>query len=372
MRRAAAMFILSAGLLGCENPPEWWKKSLNKPSPPISVPTSAEPASRPAVAPAPRPATRPATRPAARPTTPLPVPPKPVTASPKPAPKPAPRPGAEVMAYVNDRPIYMAELTELLITGHGIALAQQLVANELVSQQAAKQGIAVTKEELDAEHTKTLRNMFGNVSDPNQQERLLDQLLARNHVSEPQWQLTMRRNALLAKLAVKQVVVGEEDLRAEFDRRYERKVEVQHIQTASLADAQKVLRELASGEDFTAMVAKYSTGPSAKNGGMLAPFGVKDTGTPPAIRDAGLALRKIGEVSDPIQIGTAFHVIKLIRTIEPKDVKYETVKAALLEPVRARKIKALQQDILQILIRGGRVQYVHPVLKEQAEKGTTP
>ncbi|MGB2821722.1 MAG: peptidylprolyl isomerase, partial [Phycisphaerae bacterium] len=288
-----------------------------------------------------------------------------------PAPVPAPA-GGEVMAYVNDRPIYMAELNRLLVAGYGMSVAQQLVANELVREQAERQNVTVSEDDLDAEHDRTLRSMFGTVDDPNQRERLLDQLLTRNRVSEQQWRLTMRRNALLAKLAEKQLTVTEDDLKEEFGRQHERKVQVQHIQTASLADAQEILRKLASGEAFAAMVAKHSIGPSAKDGGMLAPFGVKDTGTPPAIREAALAMRKVGEVSEPIQIGTAFHLVKLIRIIEPKDVKYELVKGALLAAVRERKIKALQQDILQILIRGGAVRYVNPILKSQADKESQP
>jgi len=147
---------------------------------------------------------------------------------------------------------------------------------------------------------------------------------------------------------------------------------VQHIQAATLSDAQKVLRELASGEKFSRLVAKYSIGPSAKDGGMLAPFGAKSTGTPPALREAGLAMRKIGEVSDPIQIGTAFHVIKLVRIIDPQDVKFDDVKAKLHAAVRKRKLAALQQDMLQILIRGAKVQYVEPTLKAKTEEGTRP
>jgi foldase protein PrsA len=302
-----------------------------------------------------------------------PPPPKPTPPGPAPLPKPPLPPaalGGPVMAYVNDMPVYMSELDRLLVAAFGLGVAQQLIANRLVDEEGRKQGLSVTDAEAQAEHERTLTEMFGDVKDANQRQRLLQQLLARNRVSEEQWDLTMHRNALLAKLAAKRVVVTEEDLQDEFGRTYERKVEVMHIQVASLSDAQKVLRELASGAEFGALVAKYSIGPSGKEGGLLAPFGAKDAGTPPALREAGMALKKIGEVSDPIQIGTAFHLVKLLRIIEPKDVKFEDVKAALTETVRKRKTALLQQDILQILIRGARILYVNPTLKAQVEKGS--
>ena len=389
MRKGTIGLLLATALGGCENAPDWLRLGPKRDEMPVSMPTEAEAATQPA-----GPTTAPSAANVPAPTPPAPEPPLPpapeamaagtATAAPTaapapkafPAPPPATAPPAPpagdgaVMAYVNNEPVYMATLTELLIAGYGTGVAQQLIANELVRQEAARQGVSLTEADVQAENDRTLEEMFGKIDGADQRERLLGQLLDRNRVSAEQWDLTMRRNALLGKIAGKRLVVTEDDLKEEFGRQYERKVEVQHIQTPTLADAQKVLRELASGEEFTKLVTQLSVGPSAKEGGMLAPFGVKDTGTPPAIRDAALAMRKIGEVSDPIQIGTAFHVIKLVRVLEPENVKFESVRGTVEAAVRERKLRALQQDILQILLRGARVQYVHPVLKAQAEKGT--
>jgi len=348
MRRGAAILVLACVLGGCEDPPEWWTQRFGQPEPPAPLPT------------APPATTQPAGADDANAATP----------APRETPTPAPTAqGGTVMAYVNGKPVYMAGFVDLLVRGYGMGLAQQFIANELVRQEAARQKVTITDEDVRAQHERTLRDMFGGVEDPNQQDRLLEQLLDRNKVSRQQWGLTMRRNALLAKLAGKRVVTTEADLKQEFARQHEQKVEIQHIQVATLADAQRVLRELAGGAEFTALVNKDSVGPSVKNGGLLPAFGARDTGTPPAIREAALAMTKIGEVSDPIQVGTAFHVVKLLRIIEPKDVKFEDVREQMRQAVRARKVQALQQDILQILIAGARVEYVNAVLKAQADTG---
>ena len=432
MRKAIVVVAVSAALAGCGGLPTWMGGRPTNPEPPVSMPTSAIPATQPAEAPgapaaptappvpvdvspavpiappAPEPepadltAGEPTAGPVSVPPTP-PIPPEPTPApksvptptpvpapeptpeaapTPVPTPVPAPKPvpprpapadaGGPVMAYVNDRPIYMATLNRLLVSGYGMGIAQQLIANELVLAEAARQGVSVTDEEVQAEHERTLREMFENVEDANQRQRLLKQLLVQRNTSQEHWDLTMRRHAILGKLADKNLTITEEELQDEFGRQYERKVEVRHIQTATLADAQRVIRELASGEDFSAVVAKYSVGPSAKAGGVLAPFGGKSTGTPAPIREVALEMRKIGEVSDPIQIGTAFHVIKLVRIIEPQDVRFEDVKDGLLLSVRKRKLAAMRTDILQILIRGARVRYVNPVLKAQDDEGHQP
>jgi foldase protein PrsA len=287
-----------------------------------------------------------------------------VNAPPKPA-----QPGRPVMAYVNGEPVYMDQLNQLLISGYGMVVAQQLVANELVRQEAQRKGLTVTDAEVEAEHQRYMDSLFPTVTEANQRQRLLEQLLKKNNVSQDQWNLTMRRNTLLAKVAENQVQVAEEEVKEEFGRQYERKVRVQHIQTANLADAQKVLKDLADGAEFTALVNKYSIGPTADKAGLLEPFGTKDTGTPPALRQVAMGMKKVAEVSDPIQVGTAFHILKLLAIIEPDNVKYEDVRAALAAEVRKRKAVALQQDILQILIRGGKLQYVDPILKSQADRG---
>ncbi len=396
MRNFILVLVTAATLAGCSSSSfsTWRMPSRNAGTTPVSKPTEALPAEKPAPAPAvaaaPAPAAPavPTTAPAAA------VPAAPMVVAepkvPKPAPKPAPvpepemvtapdpivnappkpaQPGRAVMAYVNGEPVYMDQLNQLLISGYGLAVAQQLVANELVRQEAQRKGITVTDAEVEAEHQRTMDTMFATVTDANQRQRLLEQLLKKNNVSQDQWNLTMRRNTLLAKLAESQVQVTDDEVKEEFDRQYERKVRVQHIQTANLADAQKVLKDIAEGAEFTALVNKYSIGPTADKAGLLEPFGSKDTGTPPALRQVAMGMKKVGDVSDPIQVGTAFHILKLLAIIEPENIKFEDVRARLTADVRKRKAVALQQDILQILIRGGKLQYVDATLKSQADLG---
>jgi len=379
-----ALFLATAALAGCYSSgfSTWRLPSRSGNTTPVSKPIEAMPAEKPAPAPTTAPAAvaataapgPTATAPAPAPVTPALAPahePKMVTA-PEPivtAPSRPAQPGRAVMAYVNGEPVYMDQLNRLLISGYGLAVAQQLVANELVRQEAQRKGLAVTDAEVEAEYRRTVEGMFPTVAEANQRQRLLEQLLKKNNVSQEQWNLTMRRNTLLAKLADKQVQVAEEEVKEEFDRQYERKVKVQHIQTATLADAQKVLKDLANGAEFTALVNKYSLGPTADKAGLLEPFGSRDSGTPPALRQVAMGMKKIGEISEPIQVGTAFHILKLLAIIEPENIKYEDVRARLAADVRKTKAVALQQDILQILIRGGKLQYVDPILKSQADQG---
>lgn len=282
---------------------------------------------------------------------------------------------SDVLAYVNGQPIPMKDIYELLLRSHGLEMAQQLVASELVNQAAAKQGVTVSDAETAAESEATVQRMFPDVKEPSQRMKLLEQLLERRNVTSQQWMLAMRRNVVQRKLAEPTVQVTEEDLRAEFAERYGRKVVVRIIETASAEEMQRVVTELGNGASFVAMVRKYSKNPSAAMGGMLPPIGKKAMGLPPALRDAALALDKPDELSKPIQVSTAFYLMKLEKVMEPTAARYEDVREKMSAEVREQKLAAAQQRILLELIRdarvNNRVQYVNPIIKRQADSDTT-
>ena len=290
---------------------------------------------------------------------------RPVATSPAP---PAERAPGEVMAHVNGQPIYMASLYEMLLEEHGVKLAQQLIADELVRQAGAEKNLTVTEAEIQAEHDQTLRNMFPQIDDPAQLERLLDQLLVRRELSRDLWRRTMRRNVLLGKLAAPQVQITEPELQEEFGAQYGRKVVVRHIQTAGLAEAQDVLKRLRAGEDFAKLAAEVSTNPSAAQGGLLPPIGAKVEGLPPAIRQAALAMNTPGELSEPIQVQTTFHVLRLEEVLPPQGVNFQDVRGRLEADLRAKKLMALRNRVLADLARSANVEYRDPILKRRAEE----
>ncbi|MCK4602063.1 MAG: peptidylprolyl isomerase [Phycisphaerae bacterium] len=276
---------------------------------------------------------------------------------------------SEVMAYVNGEPIYMSRLTDILIRGYGRGISQQLVATELVRQAVRAEGATATDADIQAESDRTLKGIFGEVPESDQRERLLRQFQARSRITGEQWELIIRRNAMLRKLAERQVAVTDEQLREAFGQRYGRKFVVRHIQVGSLDEAQKMLKTLDEGADFAELARKHSAHPSGRDGGLLPPISDK---TPGVIGQATRAMKKKGEISDPILVGEAFHILKLEEIIEPKDVKFEDVRDELAAAVREESIAVLQRRIMIDLVRNaqkeGQIKYVNPVVKALAEK----
>ena len=270
--------------------------------------------------------------------------------------------GREVMAYVNGQPVYMDALYELLLGGPGRQFALELVRHEMVRQAAEKQGITVGEQDLKMEHKRLLKIFFPQIEQDADRERALGQLLVLNQVSRKQWEMSVHTSALVHRMASPEVEISDQELQDEFGRQYGRQVIVRHIQTAKLAEAQEV-KELAATQDFAALAARYSINLSARDGGRLPPIGPKTEGVPPAIRQTALTMKKVGEISDPVQTGTTFHILKLEQIVEPKKVKFEDVREKLTADLKERRVRLYEKTVMERLIRQAKVQYVNPILK---------
>ena len=272
------------------------------------------------------------------------------------------------MAVVNGRPIDMAKLHEVLVHAYGMPIAQQLVGLELARQAVEERGLTVTEEDIQKEHRMTIRQSFKGIASPAKDEELLDHILAQKNMSRQVWRVIMHRNATLRKLAPKNIEVTEAEIRAQFGQRYGRKAVVRHIQTVTLADAQKVKELADKGIDFTLLVTKYSTNESRKNGGLLPPIGPDTAQVSPAMRQTALAMTKVGEISSPIQTDTKFHVLRLEKIIEPKTAKYIEAKPKIAAAIREQRIRLFQNNMLKQLIGRAKIHFVDPILKAQADR----
>jgi parvulin-like peptidyl-prolyl isomerase len=289
---------------------------------------------------------------------------------------PAPNAGAAnaaVMATVNGKPIYMEDLVNPLIEANGLQMAEMLVANSLLAQEAAKKNVAITREDAQAEHERTLAIMLGSQYSANDREKLLDELLRRRGLTRGIWDATMNRNAILRKLALPRVEVTDALIQAEFVKRYGEKVQCAHIMLPSVTEAEKIIELLKDpAQDFAALAKRYSTNAeTAKDGGLLPQFTKDDAAIPRALREAAFSLKE-GQVSGIVQAGGNFHVLKVLKRSTPAALTLESVKDKLTEEVRQQLIEAMQTEILTELRRNADVEFINPILRRTAQKVSTP
>jgi parvulin-like peptidyl-prolyl isomerase len=177
--------------------------------------------------------------------------------------------------------------------------------------------------------------------------------------------MTMRRNAILRKLAAKKLVITDKMLTAEYNRQYGEKVSIRHIQCASLADAQKMLDRIAKGEDFAQLARDFSINKqTAPQGGLLPPFSRDDEAASLTIRDIAFGLAD-GKVSEIVQVDKHFHVLKREKTIPPTEAPaFESVKEELRKRLAAANIRPMQTRLLRDLHNAADLRVIDPVLKE--------
>jgi parvulin-like peptidyl-prolyl isomerase len=83
-------------------------------------------------------------------------------------------------------------------------------------------------------------------------------------------------------------------------------------------------KEIETGADFAETARKYSTCPSAENGGDIG-FFQRNGSLVEEFAEAAF-LMEVGEISEPVKTQFGYHIIKVTDKEEGKDVKYEEVE----------------------------------------------
>ena len=85
------------------------------------------------------------------------------------------------------------------------------------------------------------------------------------------------------------------------------------------------------------------------------------------MRDAAFALVP-GKVSGIVQAGSVFHVLKLHKRVPTGKAKYEDVKDTLRQQLAERLTERLKVEILSILRRSAKIEYVNPTLNKAMQQ----
>ncbi len=239
-------------------------------------------------------------------------------------------PDNAVVAQIGPVKVTRQELYQPLVDAYGLNLLLSLVRLDMAEHEAQQRGMTVSPQDISDERTLTLAKMFAQAK-PEDYEAYLKQFLEQQHLTGAEFDLVLKTNAYLRKLAAPMVQgrLTEDDLRTAFNARYGETVKVRHIALQNLQQVAEAQRRLKAGESFAdlarAMSLNKVTGPQ---GGEIQPFSRSNTAMPQLFRDASFALQK-GQVSDPIQVEGLYHLIMLEAKIPPKAVKYEDVKQSL-------------------------------------------
>ena len=261
-----------------------------------------------------------------------------------------------VVATVGERELTREELAAVAVSLVRRQALEALISHEVVRQEAKRQGVTATQEEIDA-YTETrideeLRAMARRL-------KLKDVAALGEHLGKTGDELVdVRRMAeatirpfvgpelLARKLLRRTVEISDGELRAAFEREYGPKARIRQIVVPTRADAEEVIRRLKMGLEFGRLAKGVSIDRvSRPSGGELAPI-------PLSSRLGESAFRlKPGQISDVIQTPNGFHVIELLEKIPARTARFEEAKEALQEQLVERKLMLLREKWLADLTR---------------------
>jgi hypothetical protein len=279
------------------------------------------------------------------------------------------------IAFVDGQPIARNRVVDLLLRSRGAGVLEQLMGLELAARSATEKGLSVTQSDVDFEFDLALRRLSDPLSpvtsdafDRPAAEGLLDSVLSERNISREEFLVTLRRNAYLRKIVQSEQKITEDQVRAEFNRRFGERVQVRHIQLASAAEAGRVQDRLTAAEDFGDLASRYSANSaSARRQGLLDPFSADDDEIPAAFRQTAFAL-KPGQVSSIVRVGEWYHLLKLERVLPREDRDFDEVRGKLERDLGERVSETRMRELYEKMLKEATIDVRDPSVREAFEQ----
>lgn len=196
----------------------------------------------------------------------------------------------------------------------------EIIRNTLFQQEAAKNNIVVTDEELKQAVQKMMNE---------NQDEPLQRYKEMGNTNLQEWQNKLKNNLLIKSLINKvvnsKVSVSENDLKDYFNKHPEEfqtkdQIRALHIMVETEDEARNILKQLSSGKsDFSHLAKEYSLGPERVKGGDLGYF---EIGHMPEEFDDIFKLG-VNEVSSIIHSPYGFHIFKVIDKKNSRKMSFE-------------------------------------------------
>jgi peptidyl-prolyl cis-trans isomerase SurA len=273
-----------------------------------------------------------------------------------------------IVAVVNDDLITLSELNEMSAKVNSNpdapqadqnAVLDQMIELKLLEQEANRLGISTSEREIDAA-IDSVKIQY-NLTDEQMAEALKKQNLTPEAFRE-QWRVQILGNKVIATQVKGQIAVTEDEIKQYYDENYAgpaggKQIHIAHIlitidspeeKEKALELAQEVSEKAKSGEDFGELAKKYSKDTvSAEKGGDL---GYLDKGDLVPELEEVIQAMPVGEVSDPIESPSGYHIIKVLDTRALDESSLEDAR----EEIRQKLYREKAEKALKTWVEGVR------------------
>ena len=230
----------------------------------------------------------------------------------------------------------------------------QLIAIQLLQQDAKAQGITISDAELQQAIAARKRGFPS--------EEVFKKALAQAGVTEDHFRQQTRDGITLQKyIATKlapKATVSDQAAREFYDKhkaemQVPERLHLRHIlitvdPKAPPADrekarqkAQDILKRAQGGEDFAKLAQAFSDDPSKAQGGDLGLVGKGQT--PPAFETAAFALKKPNDLSSVVEVNYGFHIIQLVERQAPTTLSFDQVKDRVTQLLKQEQVQKVIQ-----------------------------
>ena len=267
---------------------------------------------------------------------------------------------ATVDAEIAKLPAFYQQLGEAELQS---ALLEQLVAKELILQEAKAKGITLTDAEVDEYIAEALVEAGLTMED-------FEAQLSLNGQTIDDIKADLESTLIVNKLAEQeiQVEVTDEDVEAYFNENIDSLIQyhASHIlvcwegktscaQERTQEEAEAIVAEIQTkldlGEDFASLAEEYSDGPSASTGGELGWFGQGQM--VPEFEEATAALN-VGEISEQVETDFGYHIVILNDKKDSLEDFEEELKATL----ENQALQTALEDYISDLEATATIEYV--------------
>lgn len=256
----------------------------------------------------------------------------------------------EVAAKVDGEAIATKAVADRVLQLYGRSELKTLIYYKLVEQEAKRQGVVVTDQQVKDDIEK-IRKRTGD---------RFSEYVARLGLTEKLLPDQLRHELYIRELVGKNITVTEEEIEQFYNAEENQprfhqpeKVRFRQIVTESKERADEALKELKAGADFAQVVQQYSVDEvSRRLGGDIGldmPKGVLKAEWKP-LEDAAFAL-PLSQVSDPIQVGDKWVIIEVIAKYAAKNIllaqAHDVIRDEIFKTKLDGEARAWMSDLFQ-------------------------
>lgn len=240
----------------------------------------------------------------------------------------------ETVATFEGGSVSKSELYDSMVAQYGTQALEVLILDKVILQEAKKQDIKVTKDEIEVEVAKIAEQYGGTDA--------LEQVLSASNLTVADIKEDLKTSLLLEKSLSGRIKVTDDEMKAYFEENKAsfntpEQIKASHILVKDQETANKLLKDLQGGADFAKLAKDKSTDSgSAIEGGDLGFFG-KGTMVEEFEKEAfGLEINKLSKV---VKTEHGYHIIKVTDKKAAQEATFEGSKDTIRETLVDQKMQ---------------------------------